>query len=304
MPHNLKHHRLILVTLTVILSLLFCANLLSGEIKSWAILDWVDIAGEGGACLLVLIWLLMILNSRPSGMVSNLLAAGLTGILLASYQDALDEVISLPGSVVWDSWIESVCMPLGLLVLTLGLYYWHREQQLLTQQWRKRERVFRDHRQLDNLVSLSNASYLKDQLNYELSQGATLSLLMVDLDNFNDYCRQLGPQEADRLLHAVAELLLLNLRSQDLLCRYAGDRFGILLPNTTSKEATGLSLALQTALSHCIFRSLDDRPIQLTACISVVTSDSEQQPAGNAESLIEEANNRLRHIKQLRPRVA
>ena len=47
--------------------------------------------------------------------------------------------------------------------------------------------------------------------------------------------------EGDRVLQAVTQVLLLNLRSTDLLCRYAGDRFAVLMPQTTEAQALALA---------------------------------------------------------------
>jgi len=49
--------------------------------------------------------------------------------------------------------------------------------------------------------------------------------------NFSFVNRQYGIVEGDRILREIAHLLLMNIRKTDLVCRYAGDRFVILLPN-------------------------------------------------------------------------
>ena len=69
-------------TLTL-LGLAFAANfglqvyLATGQIKTWAEINWMDVAGEGGSAGLALVWLIMLLHSRPAGRVTRLLALGL-----------------------------------------------------------------------------------------------------------------------------------------------------------------------------------------------------------------------------------
>ncbi|MFP3701806.1 diguanylate cyclase, partial [Burkholderia sp. SIMBA_013] len=67
-------------------------------------------------------------------------------------------------------------------------------------------------------------------------------------DNFAAINQAYGHAEGDAVLQALSHLLLLNLRRQDLLCRLAGDRFVVLLPNTGERQAKELALELQQAV--------------------------------------------------------
>ena len=179
---TLTLHRWPLAALLLLANGVLLANLVAGDPKSWSAITWLDIAGEGGAAFLSLLWIGLILNSRPSGRVTRLLVAGLTAIFLAYWQDVLDEVIALPVTVAWDHWLESGAMPLGMILLTLGIYHWHREQQAISAQLRKRERIFREHRRFDALTSLNGAPYLREQLTMELRhREQPVALIMLDL---------------------------------------------------------------------------------------------------------------------------
>ena len=65
--------------------------------------------------------------------------------------------------------------------------------------------------------------------------------MLLDIDGFHLINREFGQSEGDRVLQAVGHMLLLNLRNDDLLCRYAGDRFALLLPDTSVEEAASLA---------------------------------------------------------------
>ncbi len=289
MNNLITRHRGTLIIPIVIANVILLANLASGDTKSWQELVWLDIAGEGGAALLALLWIVLILNSRPGGRVTRMLVAGLSGIFLSYWQDVMDEFIRLPDAIVWDHWLESGAMPVGMILLTLGIYHWHKEQQAISAQLIRRERIFREHRSLDNLTPLSGAHYLREQLKRELSHpDQPLALIMLDLHCFDHSRRLLGPSDSDRLLKELGELLLLNLRQQDLLCRYAGDRFAIVLPMTQQAEADRIACELQQAVRHFAFKTRRGESHFMTAQMGIAVAHDD-----DACSLIERANQRL-----------
>ncbi|MCC2970744.1 GGDEF domain-containing protein [Massilia sp. IC2-476] len=226
---------LLLAGLSCSLLLLFIAT---GTVLPLAQWNWMDIAGEGGTALLAALWCLIVLGSRPDGRVTRLLAGGLACIMLGSWADCLDEAIDIGKAAWWDNAFEAL-LPLGMLVLTAGLYYWRQEQATLSEHMRKRERLFRSHRPFDRITQLADAAYLREQLRLETRRDAAQACVLVlfDIDGFHRINREHGPAEGDRVLQAVAHMLLLNLRNDDLLCRYAGDRFAVLMPEREIDEA-------------------------------------------------------------------
>ena len=222
-----------------------------GTLKPMDAWTWMDIIGEGGTAVMSAIWVLLILGSRPSGRVTGLLAGGLAAIMLGAWVDCLDEFFSIPQQQMWDNWLESLLTPGGMLTLTVGLFFWRQEQWSLNEHMQKRERLFREHRSFDRITQLANADYLYKQLRLEQErqQDAPCALILLDLDQFHRINREHGQREGDRLLQAVSHLLLLNLRPQDLICRYAGDRFAILLPATGAGKTAQMAHHLQRALA-------------------------------------------------------
>jgi diguanylate cyclase (GGDEF)-like protein len=148
---------------------------------------------------------------------------------------------------------------------------------MVTEHLQKRERLFRDHRSFDQLTQVADADYLREQLRIEYAGGASDScLLMLDIDSFHLVNRDFGQREGDRVLQAVTQVLLLNLRSTDLLCRYAGDRFAVLLPKTHPETARALADHLRRAvasLRHHAQRS--GTPIQSTVRYTFRNVDAE-----------------------------
>lgn len=297
MSSLLHLHRLKLAALLLAANLALLLHLAAGDLKPMAEWVWLDILGEGGSALLALAWLVLILKSRPAGRVSSLLALGLGCVFFSWWVDALDEFIRLPDSITWDSWLESAPMPIGLLLMTVGLYHWHHEQLAISAQLEKRERLFREHRLFDKLTPLGAADYLRRQLQLSLQhaeQAQPLSLVAVDLDNFSALNQRFGHAEGDAVLQAISQQLLLNLRCQDLLCRLAGDRFVVLLPNTGETLARQLAGELQQAVAHLAHKTRQHgERLHLSATVAVVMAVDE-----DPQTLLQRLNLALARAKQ------
>lgn len=244
------------------LSLLACVFLYStlGEAKSFHAWKWTDIVSEGGTAVMAGSWVLFTLSSRPGGLVTRLLAGGLALIMTGSFADCMDEFFTISKAAVWDNWLEAM-VPVGMLVVTIGMYYWRHEQFRLNEHLQKRERLFRDHRAFDRVTQLANADYLRRQIRHEQSRrpGQPCALVLLDIDGFHLINREFGQAEGDRVLQAVGHMLLLNLRNDDLLCRYAGDRFALLLPDTSVAQAIELAEHLSAMVGRMRHHAKADR---------------------------------------------
>ncbi|PAA10712.1 GGDEF domain-containing protein [Pseudomonas fragi] len=276
----LKHHRYKLGLLLLAANAAVLLNLAFGTPKAFSEWNWLDILGEGGTALFMLFWLGLVIKSRPTGRVTNYLAYGLCFMFFSWWVDVLDEFIRLPKHIGWDHWMESAPMPIGMILLTIGLFHWHREQQAINQQMEKRERVFREHRLFDKLTPLGGAEYLKRQVSdclaQSIEQQQPLSLLALDIDDFASINQHYGHAEGDAVLQALSQLLLLNLRRHDLLCRLAGDRFVVLLPNTGESQARLLALELQQAVQSLAHKTRQHgERVYLSASTAVVMAVNE-----------------------------
>lgn len=300
----LKQHRIKLTSVLCAASLGLLVFLWAGDLKAISEWAWLDILGEGGSALLALVWLLLVLKSRPAGRVTNYLAAGLGCIFFSWWIDSLDEFIRLPVDISWDHWLESGPMPVGMLLLTLGIYHWHQEQKAISVQMQKREKLFREHRLFDKLTPLGAADYLKRQLQDGLLQARQqqqpLCLIAVDLEGFNNINQTWGHAEGDAVLQALSQLLLLNLRGDDLLCRLAGDRFVVLLANTSEQQARQMALELQQAVLSLAHKARGSGTrLHLSACTAVVCA-ADESPA----DLLKRLNQALATSRPVLPRSA
>ncbi len=94
----------------------------------------------------------------------------------------------------------------------------------------------------DPLTGLFNRRFMLETLDRELyrmqRKESSLSVLMLDLDHFKQFNDTFGHAAGDAVLIALGRLLLDNVRKQDVACRYGGEEFTVILPETSQETAT------------------------------------------------------------------
>nr|WP_298891585.1 diguanylate cyclase [uncultured Acinetobacter sp.] len=291
-----QHPFSIVISILIVCCVLSLALFLQfGDIKTFQTWKWIDILGEGGAAVFALLWLFLVLKSRIHGRVTTLFVYGLCFTFFHLWMDTLDEFIKIPAQIQWDTWLESVPFPIGLTLLTLGVYFWHQEQLAINKQMQKRELIFRDHRLFDALTPLADANYFKSQLNQiiEKNQSNTHSVILLDMVNFNQINQEYGYDEGSHILQHISQLISLNLRQSDLICRYAGDRFTILMQKTDHQQALNMTIALEKLITHSQYfhRSSNQQiPLQARTTYCEVIDLS-------AQTVLKRLNQQLIHLK-------
>ncbi len=105
----------------------------------------------------------------------------------------------------------------------------------------------------DMLTSLWNHGYFQYKLDEELlkakSKNYPLSILMIDIDDFKKFNDTYGHMQGDEALRRISEVLKNNGRETDIICRYGGEEFSIILPQTAKEEAGRLAEMMRANLS-------------------------------------------------------
>ena len=103
--------------------------------------------------------------------------------------------------------------------------------------------------QTDALTGLSNHGTFHERLAEAITRSEPFSLLMLDLDDFKSYNDRYGHQAGDALLKKIGEELVATVREGDVVFRYGGDEFALILPNTAqSGAAAGVAEKVREAV--------------------------------------------------------
>ncbi|MDB4986214.1 MAG: hypothetical protein JWN04_1392 [Myxococcaceae bacterium] len=105
--------------------------------------------------------------------------------------------------------------------------------------------------QLDELTGLYNRRHLFAELHRQLdrvARGASCGVLMIDLDGFKRVNDQLGHDSGDVLLRDIAGALTIETRAVDLVARYGGDEFVVVLPDLAPESALPVAERVVTAV--------------------------------------------------------
>ncbi len=153
----------------------------------------------------------------------------------------------------------------------------------------------------DSLTGLPNRLSFVDTLGEALSRAAVSSspvgILFIDLDHFKLINDSLGHHAGDALLRAVAPRLRAHLRPGDIVARFGGDEFGILIDRLADEgEAIAIADRVAAAFSHPF--SIDGVEHFVTASIGVAVTRASDRQSVNAELLIRDADAAMYRAKE------
>ena len=122
--------------------------------------------------------------------------------------------------------------------------------------------------QRDPLTGLANRRHAFDTLERILDRGARLCVVMLDLDNFKRINDTQGHLRGDLLLVEIAEAMRGATRERDLVGRYGGDEFFVVLPNTDAQAAEAVAQRITEAVAT-VGRKFDPaRPVTASTGIA------------------------------------
>lgn len=142
--------------------------------------------------------------------------------------------------------------------------------------WQERANEFQLMSVTDPLTGLLNRRYLEERLNEELNRSRrynySMSFLMIDIDDFKNYNDVNGHQAGDQALQITAHGLKAELRLEDVACRYGGEEFCILLPQTPITEAAAIAERIRRKISESPYPYGKNQPLgMVTISIGIST---------------------------------
>lgn len=157
---------------------------------------------------------------------------------------------------------------------------------------------FEHHAMTDALTSLANRHAMVESFPQQIAlcveKEKPISLVMIDIDNFKQFNDMFGHIAGDRALSAVSKILRAQFRPHDLLVRYGGDEFAVLLPDVTADQAIVVGERVRQAVCGETGDGTDSL-IQIPLRISLGVADL--QPQGTLDSLIRAADKALYRAK-------
>ena len=143
----------------------------------------------------------------------------------------------------------------------------------------------------DELTTLANRKHFDQSLERavnEAKNGDGLALLITDIDHFKKFNDTFGHQTGDQVLRLVAVTVKQNVKGQDIPCRYGGEEFAIILPNTNLKQAVTVAEHVREAVmsKELVKRSTGEQLGRVTISIGVAKYNDGDTP----HTLIERAD--------------
>lgn len=143
----------------------------------------------------------------------------------------------------------------------------------------------------DHLTRLFIREYFVQKLHDEFVRFARFrhpfSLAMIDVDHFKKVNDSRGHRQGDVVLQATARLIKLLAREVDIACRYGGEEFVVILPETDSGKALKFAERVRRQVDTFDYPSLQEGPLHVTVSLGVATCPDH---ASTQEELIERAD--------------
>jgi len=181
--------------------------------------------------------------------------------------------------------IESITFAANLASIAIENQY--------TQNELKRQAYF------DDLTGLANRRHFIEQAQNEITRSCrykeTLSIIMMDIDNFKKVNDTYGHKIGDRVLEALASVSLTTLRSIDIIGRIGGEEFAILLPNTDIERAEEVAERLRANLAEYQLTINANSIVKFTVSLGVTSYNSNEDIS--LDSLLHQADQALYQAK-------
>lgn len=164
-------------------------------------------------------------------------------------------------------------------------------------------RLFNETRRLsltDSLTRIANRRHFDLMMENEWRKARgysrSLSVAMIDLDDFKHFNDRFGHPVGDKVLYGVARMLRDSVRDTDFVARYGGDEFAIILPETGNVAAMKVSERVLQRVNRARFRLTLNRTASVTISIGIATYPED---ARDVPALLKRADRALYRAKKL-----
>lgn len=269
--------------------------------------------------LIVLMLALLIegaLRLRPVTPEGCLTVGGLFAIFVALLVDMASAHSVIPWTGRTAQWGLSIFAVSALGVYTIRV--WRQKQELLQLQHSLEHKVVERTRELeasqerllqlaheDHLTGLLNRRAFMNQAMQAVAQAMRhhepVALVLFDVDHFKDINDQHGHALGDEVLRAIAGIVRNNSRASDLVCRYGGEEFVVLMPRTPAEAAQASVERLRTAIAGIAVEGRDALRLSISVSIGLIILSEParqmQDPERMLDQLLSQADAAMYQIK-------
>lgn len=150
----------------------------------------------------------------------------------------------------------------------------------------------------DDLTKLFNTRYLNRTIEMEIQRSlryrTSVSLIFMDIDDFKQINDRHGHLVGSKILAEMGQLLIRNLRTVDVVVRYGGDEFVIVLPHTPPAAAALIAERIRKSVDRNVFLEKEGYTLKITASFGVA---SYPESARSKEELLRLADEAMYKVK-------
>lgn len=152
---------------------------------------------------------------------------------------------------------------------------------------------------IDPITGLYNleflVGFLQQQLLFSQRQKLPVGVILIDIDRFLELNTEFGNDVGDMVLTTLAKRMSTNVRSSDLLARYSGDQFAVVLPNTDLNGSKIVAEKLRSDVESMQWRKYADKELKVTISIGCAAFNFEDV---NHETILRDAKLALNAAKE------
>ena len=155
----------------------------------------------------------------------------------------------------------------------------------------------------DPLTGVNNRRYFESRCRDEVANarrhGSPLACMFLDIDKFKLINDTLGHHAGDEVLCKVAQLIKLQLRTNDIIARYGGEEFVVLLPQTALSQARNIAERIRTTLAEHAWgiTSAEDLAVTISIGVAMLPGENGEEHDACTQKLVNAADAALYQAK-------
>jgi len=279
----------VLVKLLVIISLAIVLYYIN-YIPRVDSVDYFDLFSDSVIALMTLVMTHLVVKQGHPRSIVIIFIVGFSCLYISLFFDTLDEIF-IPSPLVTNIG-ENLLQVLGYIGIFIGVYKW-------LQFNRKTQETLSLLSKTDALTGLLNRRSFIDKSSEEFERSIryerSMSLMMIDIDFFKMINDQYGHLVGDVVLKKVAHEITLQLRTNDIFCRWGGEEFILLIPESDKNNGQFLSEKIRKSIEKTDIELDSGEVVNIKisiGCTSLRENDS------TVEALIERADQALYMSKE------